>query len=204
MNNKSKYNSKAKDSFKTKFNIYLFGKILNGKVDSIDWEDILAFDLGANEKLRAQYTTEYYQYEETELIDKKKSIKEIYQSFKEWKEKNIDEYKRLELLYIESFEKVFLFKEFELTIKSDECCYCEITESEIILLADKNQLFKKNLRGWNMEVERFDSNLEYTKDNCAMACYWCNNAKTDEFTKEEFQPIADQIKLVWETRLAEK
>jgi 5-methylcytosine-specific restriction endonuclease McrA len=55
-----------------------------------------------------------------------------------------------------------------------------------------------------MEVERFDSNLEYTKDNCAMACYWCNNAKTDEFTKEEFQPIADQIKLVWETRLAEK
>jgi hypothetical protein len=204
MNNKSKYNSKAKDSFKTKFNIYLFGKILNDKVDSIAWEDISAFDLEANEKLRAQYTTEYYQYEETELIDKKKSIKEIYQSFKEWKEKNIEEYKRLELLYIESFEKVFLFKEFELMIKSDECCYCEVTESKIILLSDKNQLFKKNLRGWNMEVERFDSNLEYTKDNCAMACYWCNNAKTDEFTKEEFQPIADQIKLVWETRLAEK
>jgi hypothetical protein len=26
-----------------------------------------------------------------------------------------------------------------------------------------------------------------------MACYWCNNAKTDEFTAEEFKPIGEAI-----------
>ena len=26
----------------------------------------------------------------------------------------------------------------------------------------------------------------YTEDNCVLACYWCNNAKTDAFTFKEF------------------
>ncbi|WP_188117205.1 hypothetical protein [Campylobacter concisus] len=36
-----------------------------------------------------------------------------------------------------------------------------------------------------------------------MACYWCNNAKTDEFSPEEFKPIAEGIREVWNKRLGE-
>ena len=33
----------------------------------------------------------------------------------------------------------------------------------------------------------------YNPDNCVLACYWCNNAKTDAFTDKEFKPIGDII-----------
>lgn len=29
----------------------------------------------------------------------------------------------------------------------------------------------------------------YNESNCVLACYWCNNAKTDAFTDKEFEPI---------------
>lgn len=203
MNNKSKYNSKAKDSFKTKFNIYLFGKILANDLDSIVPKDFELFELDEEKGLRKSYTTEYYQFEVEHTIAGI-SINDIYTGFKKWMDSNKELYKELENSYVTDFEKVFAFEEFEQTINDEKCCYCSITKDEIVQLANKHQLYKKNLRGWNMEVERFDSNLEYTQENCAMACYWCNNAKTDEFTKEEFQPIANQIAEVWKARLAQQ
>ena len=60
---------------------------------------------------------------------------------------------------------------------------------------------EKNFRGWNLEIDRLNSNFEYKPDNCAMACYWCNNAKTDEFTEDEFMVIGEAIKNVWRERL---
>ena len=33
----------------------------------------------------------------------------------------------------------------------------------------------------------------YNADNCVLACYWCNNAKTDAFTDKEFKPIGIEI-----------
>ena len=30
-------------------------------------------------------------------------------------------------------------------------------------------MYKKNYRGWNLEIDRKDSNLEYRKENCVMA-----------------------------------
>jgi len=36
-----------------------------------------------------------------------------------------------------------------------------------------------------------------------MSCYWCNNAKTDEFTAEEFAVIGKAIAMVWHDRLRE-
>jgi hypothetical protein len=34
-----------------------------------------------------------------------------------------------------------------------------------------------------------------------MACYWCNNAKTDEFTAEEFEHIGIAIGELFKERL---
>ena len=37
-----------------------------------------------------------------------------------------------------------------------------------------------------MEIDRIKANHEYLKDNVVLACYWCNNAKSDEFSEPEF------------------
>ena len=66
---------------------------------------------------------------------------------------------------------------------------------------DKSQLFKKVNRGFKLEIERFDSNIEYSYENMDLACYWCNNSKTDEFTKEEFEPVGKAIREIWNKRL---
>ena len=68
-------------------------------------------------------------------------------------------------------------------------------------MADIGQIRKKTLRGWKLEVDRLNSNFEYNSDNCVMACYWCNNAKTDEFSKDEFKIIGNAISLVWKSRM---
>lgn len=33
-----------------------------------------------------------------------------------------------------------------------------------------------------------------------MACYWCNNAKTDEFSAEEFAPVGKEIGEIFKNR----
>jgi hypothetical protein len=43
--------------------------------------------------------------------------------------------------------------------------------------------------------------LGYTTGNLALCCYWCNNAKSDEFSAEEFQPVAEALGQVWRQRL---
>ena len=43
---------------------------------------------------------------------------------------------------------------------------------------------------------------DYKLDNVVLACYWCNNAKTDEFSPNEFKEIARGINEVWKRRLA--
>ncbi|HPT73200.1 MAG TPA: hypothetical protein PLE74_13070, partial [Candidatus Cloacimonadota bacterium] len=56
-------------------------------------------------------------------------------------------------------------------------------------------------RGWTLEIDRKKPNLEYEEDNCVMCCYWCNNAKTDEFDDVEFLPIGNAINQIWNGRL---
>ena len=85
--------------------------------------------------------------------------------------------------------------------KATKCHYCHITLDEINTLADKQMLFKKNERGYTMEIDRKEPNLEYTNENCVPSCYWCNNAKTDEFDDVEFIPIAKEIRKVFDNRL---
>ena len=54
----------------------------------------------------------------------------------------------------------------------------------------------------SMEIDRKNSNKEYTADNIVLCCYWCNNAKSDEFTFDEFKKyIAPGINQTWNDRL---
>jgi 5-methylcytosine-specific restriction endonuclease McrA len=85
-----------------------------------------------------------------------------------------------------------------------KCTYCEITEAEIKELIDTGRLTTKRLttRGRKLELERKQSELEYDNfENLAFACYWCNNAKTDTFSEEEFLKVGSVFKEIWKQRL---
>ena len=84
-----------------------------------------------------------------------------------------------------------------------KCCYCGITEPEIEELITEGELTTKRLatRGWHLEIERKAPNEKYDNfSNLALACYWCNNAKTDTFTEEEFKQVGNIFAKIWQTR----
>lgn len=89
-----------------------------------------------------------------------------------------------------------------------KCRYCKITEAQIKNLISSGNIFTVRNRGERMEIDRKDSDrqrgyIHHENDtNIVMCCYWCNNAKTDEFTYPEFKGgIGPAIKKVWEARL---
>ena len=96
-----------------------------------------------------------------------------------WWEELSDERKRIEWirnLYNRKKFKTKKFPEFYdwYASKEKRCRYCGITEKEITKL--------------------ISGNLE-------LCCYWCNNAKSDEFTSGEFKSIGREIGKVMKKRL---
>lgn len=200
---KRKYLAKAKDSFKTKKNIYFFYLAIESEKHDDILADFKKFKIEENEDLVNKYTTEYWQYKLDEKITgtTNKSVREIEFLIKHLDANYKNEIVKMREDYVENFYKIFPLDDFEKLIDKDCCEYCGITVTDVERLVEKHQLYKKSLRGWTLEIDRKNSNYEYTKDNCVMACYWCNNAKTDEFTYEEFKIIGKGIKKVWGSRL---
>lgn len=100
---------------------------------------------------------------------------------------------------------LFPFSEFEDFYNRDPekriCHYCHINDKEIEHLESIFQIKTKRIRGYTMEIDRIKPNFEYLKDNVALACYWCNNAKSDEFTEAEFiNHIGPGIRKIWDLR----
>lgn len=100
-------------------------------------------------------------------------------------------------------EQLYLFFQWwEKTLKS--CHYCSLPENELDNLHNKPGHINKRhpKRGKSLEIDRKQSDLPYTNiENLVLACYWCNNAKTDTFKEEEFLKIGSVIKNIWESRL---
>jgi hypothetical protein len=99
-----------------------------------------------------------------------------------------------------SFDK---FKEWYL--KLDKCCeYCGLTPEESLVLFKKYpHATRGGRRGKRLELDRKNPRLEYGSDlsNIVLACYWCNNAKTNYFTYDEFLLIGKSISAVHKKRL---
>lgn len=204
MNIKTRYKRKAIDSFKTKLNIYLFYKAIWQELDNLTLEDFRNFKI--TEILVDEYSAKYWQLEETSLVHwssgKSLEIKAIYDQIKIAETDNADLFAGLKKDYIDySFPILFKFSEFERMLEGKSCKYCGITKYKILDLADAGKLYKKSFRGWSLEIDRRNSNFEYFPDNCVMSCYWCNNAKTDEFTADEFMSIGKAIGKVWDIRM---
>jgi 5-methylcytosine-specific restriction endonuclease McrA len=87
------------------------------------------------------------------------------------------------------------------------CHYCSLPESSLEELHNLPGHINKRYpnRGKSLEIDRKQSNLPYTNvKNLALACYWCNNAKTDTFNGEEFLRVGAIIKEIWQQRLNRK
>lgn len=82
-----------------------------------------------------------------------------------------------------------------------KCSYCGITIKDIHTLSQKNKLYTKRARGYSIEIDQKDPYNYYSDENCIASCYWCNNAKTDEFSVSEFETIAWGINKIWNFRL---
>ncbi|TPE43604.1 hypothetical protein [Pontibacter mangrovi] len=86
-----------------------------------------------------------------------------------------------------------------------KCHYCDITESEIAELLESGKLATKRIatRGRKLEYDRKEPNLPYNDlKNIVLCCYWCNNAKTDTFTYDEFKEVGKVFKSIWQQRMA--
>lgn len=81
------------------------------------------------------------------------------------------------------------------------CSYCGVSMIEINQLSEDGKLHTKRSRGYSMEIDQVDPYGFYTDENCLASCYWCNNAKTDEFSPHEFKEIAYGIHKAWNKRL---
>lgn len=83
-----------------------------------------------------------------------------------------------------------------------ECHYCHIKPRELGQLFENNLIVAESGRGRKLEYERVKHDEEYDNlKNLVFACYWCNNAKTDSFTKDEFKPIGEEIGRILRSRL---
>ncbi len=92
---------------------------------------------------------------------------------------------------------------YKLKEKDKKCFYCGITEEDIQEMQLETET--KRLRGKKLEFDRKIPNLLYSNlDNIVFCCYWCNNAKTDTFTHEEFVEIGKVISKCWESRKKKK
>jgi hypothetical protein len=76
--------------------------------------------------------------------------------------------------------------------KEKKCCYCGCTMDELTAFYKSDKSKRKRTRGQNLEIERKEDE-KYSENNCDLACYWCNNAKSDVFDVEEFEPIGKAI-----------
>lgn len=98
-----------------------------------------------------------------------------------------------------------IFKEWY--IKQNNCCaYCSLTTEQSLVLFNKYpNATRGGRRGKRLEIDRIDPKIkDYGADinNLVLACYWCNNAKTNYFTYDEFKIIGKSFSEIQKNRLA--
>ena len=210
-----KWSEKAGDSFNTLFRFYLFEHIILNRDDELchEFNEETAKALYSPKKeIKELYIFNYWGWRKGkgELSDEIEiSIKDIDKKMKQWcgENKDVEERRKKTLAELkrrykkERWPTIFPLSRFKELFNKTECEYCGITKEGIYKLISARKIYRKHIsRGWNLEIDRKDSNQEYTPDNSVRCCYWCNNAKTDEFTHEEFLEIGAMINKQWEKR----
>jgi hypothetical protein len=75
------------------------------------------------------------------------------------------------------------------------CVYCNLIEEDCqkivatgLLSSNrfpiKGKVYRGRARGMWLEVDRKNPKKKYSRENCVLACYFCNNDKSDVFSYE--------------------
>ena len=100
---------------------------------------------------------------------------------------------------------IYVFKDW-FEKQKDSCAYCGITTEESVMLFNKYpEATRKGRRGKRLEIDRIDPKItDYGADinNLALSCYWCNNAKTNYFSFDEFKLIGKTLGEIQKVRLS--
>lgn len=73
-----------------------------------------------------------------------------------------------------------------------KCSYCETSIAIIARLIEGQHLPARNVRGEArrgpvLELDRKDPKGPYSKENCALACYYCNNDKSYIYDSDSYR-----------------
>jgi 5-methylcytosine-specific restriction endonuclease McrA len=201
-NFEKKYYAVVERSFNTKIDVFLYCELKDKReLNTVDECRFLNF-LITNE-MAVLYEKSWQQNAEQEINGLK--IKDYDRKISKWYKEYAELKVRLLKAYTNHFKVMFPLTEFISFYKQDseerECEYCGITDAKILKLRDRGLIKTKRNRGRQMEIDRINSNMEYSKENVVLACYWCNNAKSDEFSLTEFKTVGKEIRKIWENRL---
>lgn len=180
--------------------IFLFSHYLQyfdkGNIPSIQKESIKMFSI-TNEIL-FNYLESYKCFKNDSVFQNKFKILD----YDNWR-KNIADTLTDDLFaqnsYVADIINSQTLKTKELQIEN-HCEYCGVSIEAIN--NDLNKIKTKRIltRGRSLEVDKKEPNGHYVAENIALACYWCNNAKSDEYSVKEFEVIAKGIRKVWKER----
>ena len=191
---KEKYTAILKRSFDYNLSVLLFKYVYRENKDNFNITDnIFIFD---NELMKSY----------KDLYSDLGKIRIRNQKAKDWINENKDLLKQLQAIHEQKMKRELDEQKFNLFYgvdeKDRECSYCHITESKIKELAKSKKLKTKRIysRGYGIEIDQIDAEKGYTDGNIVLCCYWCNNAKTDEFNIDEFRKIGEQINKIWQRR----
>lgn len=192
---KKRYKSIMKRNYIQKLNYFLYEVCI--KKQKITNLDIVKYK--PDDSVKENYKNLYNDM--SKIRERNKCTKKII-------DENKDKFKSAKKQYFKYYEKEILTPgnfNFFWNKENRSCQYCGISEKQIECLAQKVKIETKRFysRGKTMEIDKIDAFGEYTKDNIILSCYWCNNARTDEFTAAEFKLIAKGINEIWNCRLRE-
>lgn len=120
--------------------------------------------------------------------------------------RNLSKYKEKKVEYVRFGDKNRFFKWYLDQWEpngSATCAYCGITEKECRETLE-NLTKRAVTRSQHLEIEKTDANKGYNDENCVLACYVCNNAKSDFISLKEFRPVARAINFFWRHKLNNK
>lgn len=202
---RNKYNDILSRSFSTKLDIFLFTRAIRTKnLSGISPDEFQRFQI--SEKITTLYQKAWQLLGKAVLTEDGPTMDQIDNLIEQWNDSQteikLELLRQYKILFTTDY---FPFGDFEKIYDTDPkkriCHYCKISDEEISKLRSRGKIYSKVQRGYTMEIDRLAPNHEYSKENCVLACYWCNNAKSDEFTADEVsEHIGPGIESIWGER----
>lgn len=143
----------------------------------------LAENICSDLKLERKEYSEYAKLLDTERKDEITQIKRIRALYH-----NKKSLEYFDLQDFSDFNAFYKWHQNQYKKQDGKCYYCKTDEKVIATLFEKKYKDRKRTnRGSHLEIERKDSlQNKYDRANCVLACYFCNNDKSDIFNEQEY------------------